>query len=85
MRKELTAAQDKVKAMEHVVRSAERDVNVIRNEKIELSASLASNVGKLDKLLEHAKGMVRFRVRDRVGLRMMPVSTLVGQSGPPSG
>ncbi len=61
MRKELTAAQDKVKAMEHVVRSAERDVNVIRNEKKELSASLASNVGKLDKLLEHAKGMRQHR------------------------
>jgi hypothetical protein len=48
MRKELTAAQDKVKAMEHVVGSAERDVNVIRNEKKELSVSLASNVGKLE-------------------------------------
>jgi hypothetical protein len=61
MRKELTAAQDKVKAMEHVVRSAERDANVIRNEKKELSASLASNVGKLDKLLEHAKSMRHHR------------------------
>ncbi len=46
MRKELTAAQDKVKAMEYVVRKAERNVDVIQMDKSEMSSSLAGNVGK---------------------------------------
>jgi hypothetical protein len=49
MRKELTAAQDKVKAMEHVVRKAERNVDVMQQDKNEMSSSLAGNVGKLEK------------------------------------
>jgi hypothetical protein len=66
MRKELTAAQDKVKAMEYVVRKAERDVDVMRIDQNELSTSLACNVGKLDKLLQHAKDLRQHRADMRV-------------------
>ncbi len=55
MCKELAEAKDKVTQMEHVVRTAERNVDVIRIEQRELSASLAGNVGKLNKLLVQAK------------------------------
>ena len=53
----LTAAEAKVKSMEFVVRKAERERDVMRIDKNELSSSLACNVGKLHKLLQNAKGM----------------------------
>ena len=66
MRKELTAAQDKVKAMAHEVRKAERNVDVMQQSKKEMSLSLAGNVGKLDKLLQHARVMRQDRAQMRV-------------------
>ncbi len=66
MRKELTAAQDKVKAMEYVVRKAERNVDVMQMDKNEMSSSLAGNVGKLEKLLQHARAMRQDRAQMRV-------------------
>ncbi len=66
MRKELTAAQDKVKAMEYVVRKAERNVDVMQMDKKEMSSSLAGNVGKLEKLLQHARTMRQDRKQMRV-------------------
>jgi hypothetical protein len=66
MRKELTAAQDKVKAMVHVVRKAERNVDVMQQDKKETSFSLAGNVGKLEKLLQHTRVMRQVRAQMRV-------------------
>ena len=66
MRNELTAAQQKVKAMENVVRKAERNVDVIQRDKNELSCSLAGNVGRLEKLFKHARDMRQDRAQMRV-------------------
>jgi hypothetical protein len=66
MRKELTATQDKVKAMAHEVRKAERNVDVMEQAKKEMSCSLAGNVGKLEKLLQQARVMRQDRAQMRV-------------------
>ena len=66
MRNELTAAQQKVKAMEYVVRKAERNVDVIQRDKSELSCALAGNVGRLEKLFQHARNMRQDRAQMRV-------------------
>jgi hypothetical protein len=66
MRMVLTAAEAKVKSMEFVVRKAERERDVMRIDKNGLSSSLACNVGKLHKLLQHAKGMRQHRADMRV-------------------
>ena len=66
MRNELTAAQQKVKALEYVVRKAERNVDVIQRDKNELSCSLAGNVGRLEKLFQHARDMRQDRAQMRV-------------------
>jgi hypothetical protein len=56
MCKELDEAKQKVTQMEHVVRTAERNLlDVSRLDQSDLSASLAGNVERLDKLL----GLVR--------------------------
>ncbi len=68
MCKELAEAKDKVTQMEHVVRTAERNVDVIRIEQRELSASLAGNVGKINKLLVQAKAMRQHRVDMQVDI-----------------
>jgi hypothetical protein len=57
MREELQEAQRKVTDMENVVRKSERSLAVSRLDQIEKSASLAGNVGKLDRLLKQAKSM----------------------------
>ena len=57
MREELQEAQRKVTDMENVVRKSERSLAVSRLDQIEMSASLAGNVGKLDRLLKQAKSM----------------------------
>ena len=66
MRNELTTAQQKVKAMEYVVRKAERNVDVIRRDTNELSCSLAGNVGRLEKLFQHARDMRQDRAQMKV-------------------
>jgi hypothetical protein len=57
MCKELAEAKLKVTQMEHMVRTAERNLDVSRLDQRELSASLAGNVGRLDKLIGQAKNM----------------------------
>ena len=57
MREELQEAQRKVTDMENVVRKSERSLAVSRLDQIEMSASLAGNVGKLDRLIKQAKSM----------------------------
>jgi hypothetical protein len=49
MRKELGEAKQKVLQMEHVVRTAERNLDVSRHDQTDLSASVAAYVAKLDK------------------------------------
>jgi hypothetical protein len=66
MRKELTAAQEKVKAMAHEVRMAQRNVDVMQQEKKDMSCSLAGNVGKLEKLLQQARVMRQDRAQMQV-------------------
>jgi hypothetical protein len=66
MRKELTALQDKVEGMAHEVRKAERNVDVMQQAKKEMSFSLAGNVGKFEKLLQHARVMRQDRAQMRV-------------------
>jgi hypothetical protein len=62
MWKEVAEAKEKVTQMEHVVRKAERNLDVRRLDQTDLSASLACNVGKVEKLLQHAKSMRQHRV-----------------------
>ncbi len=66
MRNELTAAQQKVKAMQYVVRKAQHNVDVIQRDNNELSCSLAGNVGRLEKLFQHARDMRKDRAQMRV-------------------
>jgi hypothetical protein len=57
MRQELGEANQKLTEMEQVVRKAERSLDVSRLDQSDLSASLATNVGKLDKLLLQTKSL----------------------------
>ncbi len=57
MREKLEEAQRKVTEMEHVVRKSERSLAVSRLDQSDLSASLAGNVGKLERFLLQAKSM----------------------------
>ena len=66
MRRELLEAQRKVTDMENVVRKSERSLAVSRQDQIEMSASLAGNVGKLDRLLKQAKSMRQERADQMV-------------------
>ncbi len=66
MRRELLEAQRKVTDMENVVRKSERSLAVSRLDKIEMSASLPGNVGKLDRLLKQAKSMRQERADQMV-------------------
>ncbi len=66
MRKELDEAQTKVLEMEHVVRTAERNLDVSRLDQTHLSATLAAHVDKLDKLLGHAKSMRQHRADQKL-------------------
>ena len=66
MRSELLEAQRKVTVMENVVRKSERSLAVSRLNQIEMSASLAGNVGKLDRLLKQAKSMRQDRADQMV-------------------
>jgi hypothetical protein len=68
MRKELQEAQTKVVEMEHVVRTAEQNLDVSRLDQNHLSASLAAHVGKLDKLLGHAKSMRQHRADQKLDI-----------------
>jgi hypothetical protein len=68
MRKELEEAQTKELEMEHVVRTAERNLDVSRLDQNHLSASLAAHVGKLDKLLGHAKSMRQHRADQKLDI-----------------
>jgi hypothetical protein len=61
MCKELDEAKQKVTQMEHVVRTAERNLDMSCLDQSELSASLAGNVGRLDKLIGQAKLMRQHR------------------------
>jgi hypothetical protein len=66
MRSELLEAQRKVTDMENVVRKSERSLAVSRQDQMEMSASLAGNVGKLDRLLKQAKSMRQGRADQMV-------------------
>ena len=66
MRSELLEAQRKVTDMENVVRKSERSLAVSRQDQMEMSASLAGNVGKLDRLLKQAKSMRQERADQMV-------------------
>ncbi len=66
MRKELLETQRKVTDMENVVRKSERSLAVSRMDQIEISSSLAGNVGKLDRLLKQAKSMRQDRADQMV-------------------
>ncbi len=66
MRKELLEATQKLKEMEHVVRKSERCLEVTRVDHNQMSASLAGNVGKLDRLLMQARSMRQERADQRV-------------------
>ncbi len=66
MLKELGEAKQKVTEMENVVRKNERNLAVSIQDQSELSASLAANVGTLDKLLQHAKSMRQHRADQQV-------------------
>jgi hypothetical protein len=68
MRKELVEAQKKVLEMEHVVRTAERNLDVSRLDQSQMSATLAAHVGKLDKLLGHAKSMRQHRAVQKLDI-----------------
>ena len=68
MRKELGEAQKKVLEMEYVVRTAERNLDVSRLDQSHLSATLAGHVGKLDKLLGHAKSMRQHRAVQKLDM-----------------
>jgi hypothetical protein len=68
MRKELLEAKQKLKEMEHVVRKSERSLDVSRLDHNQLSASLAGNVGKLDRLLIHARSMRQDSADQRVDM-----------------
>jgi hypothetical protein len=54
--------------MEHVVRKSERSLDVSRLDHNQLSASLAGNVGKLDRFLIQARSMRQDRAGQRVGM-----------------
>jgi hypothetical protein len=66
MRKELGEAKQKVVEMEHVVRIEERNLDVSRVDQIDMSASVAAHVAKLDKLLGHAKSMRQHRADQKL-------------------
>ena len=66
MLKEFGETKHKVTEMEHVVRTNERNLAVSLQDQSQLSASLAANVGKLDKLLQHAKSMRQHRADQQV-------------------
>ncbi len=66
MWKELTEAKQKLTQMEHVVRTAERNLDVSRLDQSDLSASLACNVGKLERLLGQAKSMRKNRANVQI-------------------
>jgi hypothetical protein len=68
MRKELEEAKSKVLQMEHVVRLAERNLEVSRHDQKGLSASVASHVAKLDKLLGLAKSMRQDRAEQKLNI-----------------
>ena len=68
MRRELLEAQRKVTDMENAVRKSERSLAVNRLDQIDLSASLAGNVGKLDRLLKQAKSMRQERADQMVDI-----------------
>ena len=68
MRKELLEAKKKLKEMEHVVRKSERSLDVSRLDHNHMSASLAGNVGKLDRLLIQARSMRKDRADQRVDM-----------------
>ncbi len=68
MRTELQEAQRKVTDMENAVRKSERSLAVNRLDQIDLSASLAGNVGKLDRLLKQAKSMRQERADQMVDI-----------------
>jgi hypothetical protein len=68
MGKELEEAQRKVLEMENVVRTAERNLDVSRLDQTHLSATLAAHVGKLDKLLGHAKSMRQHRADQKLDI-----------------
>ncbi len=66
MRSELLEAQRKVTVMENVVRTSERSLAVSRLDQIEMSARLAGNVGKLDRLLKQTKSMRQERAHEMI-------------------
>ena len=68
MCKELAEAKLKVTQMERMVRTTERNLDVSRLDQRELSASLASNVGRLDKLIGQAKNMRQQRADQQVDI-----------------
>jgi hypothetical protein len=68
MRKELVEAKQKLTEMEHVVRKSEHSLDVSRLDHKQLSASLAGNVGKLDRLLIQARSMRQDRADQRVDM-----------------
>jgi hypothetical protein len=51
MRAELRQAQEKVRDMQHGLRTAERNLDVSRVDRQEMNKSLASHVNKIDSLL----------------------------------
>ncbi len=65
MRKELEEAKNKVL---HVVRLAERNLEVSLHDQKGLSASVASHVAKLDKMLGHAKSMRQDRADQKLNI-----------------
>ena len=68
MCKELAEAKLKVTQMERMVRTTERNLDVSRLDQRELSASLAGNVGRLDKLIGQAKNMRQQRADQQVDI-----------------
>jgi hypothetical protein len=68
MRNELEEANQKLTQMEKLVRKAERSLDVSRLDQSDLSASLAANVGKLDKLLLQTKSLRQQRADQLVDI-----------------
>ena len=68
MRNELEEANQKLTQMEQLVRKAERSLDVSRLDQSDLSASLAANVGKLDKLLLETKSLRQQRADQLVNI-----------------